>query len=329
MEIKENIPLAPFSNYRIGGPARYFIRVANLREMRDALKFWKTKIPELPIFFMGGGTNILFADAGFNGLIIQIAFKHLYLTGENIVSAGAGTLMVDLVEFCRRNSLVGLEWAAGLPGTVGGAVRGNAGAFGREMKDSIIRTESVKIDEPGRVIKRDRKNLAFGYRASFFKKNSGEIILNVQVKLRKGSKKKIGETGGKNRGYRREHQPLEFPSAGSTFKNVPLTQINADSNADKRGYISVNQRKNLRKSALVIKTDPFPVVPAAYLISEAGLKGQRKGGAEISVKHPNFIINRENASSSDVRELIRLAKDAVREKFGVDLEEEIIFVPTK
>ncbi len=329
MEIKENISLAPFSNYRIGGPARYFTRVGNLKELREALEFWKEKGAGRPIFILGGGTNILFDDAGFNGLVVQINLEHLYLIGKDVVSAGAGTSMADLVEFCRRNSLAGMEWASGLPGMVGGATRGNAGAFGREMKDSVIQTTSVKIGEPGRVIERNRKTLGFGYRTSFFKKNSGEIILGVRIKLRKGSKKKIEEIGKKNRDYRREYQPLEFPNAGSTFKNVPLTQINADSNADKRGYISVNQRENLRKSALVIKTDPFPVVPAAYLISEAGLKGQRKGGAEISVKHPNFIINRENASSSDVRELIRFAKDAVKEKFGVDLEEEIIFVPTK
>jgi len=305
--------LAEFSHYRIGGPARYFAEADDLEELRQAINFGKGK-PGLPIFFMGGGTNILFDDAGFPGTVIRINFKNLYLSDKNILEVGAGVPMARLVKFCRNNSLAGMEWAAGLPGTVGGAIRGNAGAFGREMGESVIEVRSLNLDQPGRIFRRRGSKLEFGYRTSFFKKNEREVILSSRLKVKKGRRAEIDRVIAGNLKYRRDRQPLEFPSAGSTFKNIPVDKIPPEI-------------EPLVSAA--IKTDPFPVVPVAFLISEAGLKGERRGGAEISEKHPNFIINRDKATAADVRALIELAKKSVKEKFGVNLEEEIISVPAK
>jgi len=192
-----------------------------------------------------------------------------------------------------------------------------------------------------KIIKRKNKECQFNYRHSIFKKTKKEIILEAKLVLKKGDKRFIKEVVQKNIEYRFKNQPLYYPSAGSVFKNVPLTQINADYtqiNADSQTQInadytqintdniSVNQRTHQYLSTFPIKTDPFPIIPAAYLISEAGLKGVSFGGAMISPKHPNFIVNVLSATAYDVKNLILLTKNEVYKKFKIKLEEEIEYL---
>lgn len=312
---EEKIPLSKYSNYKIGGLARYFFEARSVEEIIRAVE--KAQRMKIRVFVLGGGTNILFSDKGFNGLILKPNIQFIKREG-NLLRVGAGVLITQLLNNLITNNLTGLEWAAGLPGTLGGAIRGNAGSFGGEMKDIIKEVVSLDISKPGReIIKRNNQDCDFGYRSSVFKANKGrEIIIEATLIFKKGEKKLIQEIAEKNINYRKAHQPLEYPNIGSIFKNVPLTQIDAD--------ISVNQRTHQRLSAFPIKKDPFPVIPAAHLISEAGLKGISYGGAMISSKHPNFIVNVLGATAKDIKNLIQLAKKEVKKKFNIELEEEII-----
>ena len=333
---QENISLSRYSSYKIGGPARYFFEAKSIEEIIKAVN--RARQMKLPVFILGGGTNILFSDEGFDGLILKPNIQFIKRE-NNTLRVGSGVSITQLLNYSITKNLSGLEWAAGIPGTLGGAIRGNAGAFGGEIKDIIGEVISLDLSKrQPKIIKRKNKECQFNYRHSIFKKTKKEIILEAKLVLKKGDKKLIEETAQRNIDYRLKNQPLDYPSAGSVFKNVPLTQINADYtqiNADSQTQInadytqinadniSVNQRTYQYLSAFPIKTDPFPIIPAAYLISEAGLKGVSFGGAMISPKHPNFIVNVLNATAHDVKTLILLAKNEVYKKFKVKLEEEI------
>lgn len=305
--LKQNIDLKPHSNYKIGGPARYFYEAKTVKQLVQAVE--KARQLKLPIFILGGGTNLLIDDKGFVGAVIKPAINKLKRSG-NKVTVGAGVTMVKLHKFVIANSLSGLEWSGGLPGTFGGAVRGNAGAFGGEIKDCI--KEVVSLDISGKkpkIIRRGNKQCKFDYRNSIFKMRDGkEIILEATLVLKKGDKKEIRESIEEKIRYRLERHPMDYPNIGSTFKNVDVSKY-------KKRVITPFEHK--------IKPDPFPVIPAAVLISQAGLKGVAYGGAMISPKHPNFIVNVMDAKASEVKALIRLVKSSVKEKFGVELEEEI------
>lgn len=325
---QQNVSLKPHSNYKIGGAAAYFFEAKKLDEIIRALIQWRKNAPSQirkanpvgKIFILGGGSNILINDEGFDGLILKPNLQFIKKEGEDI-KVGAGVSMTELLNNLITKNLSGLEWAAGLPGTIGGAVFGNAGSFGSEMKNVVKEIISLDISTwPPKIIKRNNKDCNFGYRASIFKQQSfdklraREIIIEAIFNFKKGDKKKIRETTEKNMHHRRTRQPVDYPSLGSIFKNVPVAQINAD---NKRIDADIKR---------VIKRDPFPIIPAAYLISEAGLKGVSFGGAMISPKHPNFIVNIFNASSQDVKNLIALVKSEVNRKFKIKLEEEITYL---
>lgn len=308
VKIMEGVPLAEHSNYRIGGPARYFCEAANEEQIREGVLFAREQ--RVPLFILGGGTNLLIDDAGFNGLVLNPAVMQLAANGE-IVTVGAGISVAELLRFTIANSLSGLEWAGGLPGTVGGAIRGNAGAFRGEIKDRIVSADSFDA-ETMEAIERDNAACKFGYRSSVFKeKNGREIILRARLKLEKGDAQKIAAGIQEKINYRLERHPMEYPNIGSTFKNVDLELV----------------PKIWREAvAKVVKVDPFPVVPTAYLISEAGLRGTQHGGAMVSQKHPNFIVNLGGATATDVKFLIAAVKEGVFEKYAIRLEEEIQLV---
>jgi UDP-N-acetylmuramate dehydrogenase len=318
-KLKENIPLSKFSHYKIGGPARFFFEAKAAKDVQWAVK--EAKARKLPVFVLAGGTNILIGDEGFDGLVLHPVMQELVIKGATI-TAGAGVPMAELLRAAAGRSLAGLEWAGGLPGTVGGAVRGNAGCFGGEIKDSVVSVKSFDTKKM-KVVTRTARACSFAYRDSIFKKKNGtEIILSVTLRLKKGNKAEIARVIKERINYRAEHHPLEYPNIGSIFKNVPVGVVH------KRG--SVKYKNALRDSALSfrgarfsVKTDPFPVISAAKLISESGLRGVSAGGAMISPKHPNFIVNVLGAGSPDVHSLITLAKAEVRRKFGVSLEEEV------
>jgi UDP-N-acetylmuramate dehydrogenase len=310
---EEGRKLSAFSNYKIGGPAKFFFRAGSLPEIKNALREWRKTGGNF--FILGAGTNILFEDDGFDGLVLKPDFREIKKTGNNFLRVGAGVLVSELVDYFLENGFSGLEWAGGLPGTLGGAIRGNAGAFGGEMKDVVKKVASLGVSSRPEIIERKKEDCDFSYRNSIFKKqsplgtNPGEIIIEAVLDLKRGDKTLMNDIVRKNINYRKERQPLEYPNIGSIFKNINLK----------------NAPKNrIKEFEAAVKTDPFPVIPAAYLISEAGLKGISSGGAMISPKHPNFIVNVVGASSSDVKNLINLAKSEVKIKFKIDLEEEIV-----
>lgn len=305
--IKKDIPLKNHATFKIGGPARYFLIVKDKKNLVKALRVAKKL--NLPIFVFGGGSNLLISEKGFNGLAVKIQNTDgIILKSANVVEAFAGLPIKNLISFTARNSLGGLEWAGGLPGTIGGAVRGNAGAFGGEIKDSVVKVEA--LDENLNLRKLNNKQCGFSYRSSVFKQKNW-IILSVSVKLKKGNEKTIRKIAASNIKYRKDRHPMELPSAGSIFKNVPLSDFSPQFQ---------------EKLAAIVKKDPFPIVPAAYLISETGLKGIKTGGAQVSEKHPNFIVNLGGAKSEDILGLINLVKKEIKKKFGVEMETEVQMV---
>lgn len=217
--------------------------------------------------------------------------------------------MSDFVSFCSQNSLSGMEWAGGLPGTVGGAIRGNAGAYLGETKDNVLEVESLELSTL-KDKSRSKKECEFSYRMSIFKRDGDkEVILSAKFELKKGDREEIKRETQKKIDHRIDKHPMDVPNIGSTFKNVRLDLVPKE------------VAKEFEKS---IKPDPFPVVPVAKLIIGAGLMGEMHGGAQISTKHPNFIVNTGNAKASDVLFLVTLIKEKIKEKYGVTLEEEIM-----
>ena len=277
--ITQNEDLSLYSTYRIGGPADYFYKLKNADDLPAAISFAKEK--NIPYFLIGGGTNILFSDKGFRGLIIKNESAKI-VAKDNQITADSGVLISNLIRFSFDNHLTGLEKWWGLPGTVGGAVRGNAGCNGLETKDILVK---AKVLDPEtneiKEVKNDYFN--FDYRASKLKE-SNEILLSATFKLEKtetpvADQLKVAQETAKKR---HASQPPGL-TAGSFFKN------------------------------------PSPEKPAGLLIDQAGLKGKEVGGAKISEKHANFFLNAKGATQKDILELATLAKREVKAKSGIDL----------
>jgi UDP-N-acetylmuramate dehydrogenase len=308
MNIRKNIPLAQYTTFKIGGPAKFFCEAAQEEEILEALKFAKEK--SFPVFILGGGSNVLVSDKGFDGLVIKISNFKFRISNLRIICDG-GLSLGKAVSESVKAGLTGIEWAAGIPGTVGGAVRGNAGAkaLGGEMSDNI---DSVRVLNVADLQFKDYDSEMCGYeyRNSIFKQNPNLIILSANLKLKKGDKaeseKKIKEILAK----RKEKQPMEFPSPGSFFKN-PLVK---DKNLIKQFETDTGQK--IRDSK----------IPAPWLIEEAGMKGEKIGEAMVSEKHANFIVNIGGATAEDVVMLAAVIKTRVRNKFGIQLQEEVQMV---
>jgi len=275
-------PMREHTSFLIGGPADLFIEVADVNKMPQLLALLKEC--DVPFTVVGRGTNLLVSDEGIGGAVVFMADESLNFDGET-VTAAAGVKLTKMCVEAKVLSLSGFEFACGIPGTVGGAVYMNAGAYGGEIKDVIVSCTSLTQD--GKVVTRTADELALGYRTSIFKTN-GEIILSAAFKLIKGNKETIRSTMEDLLQKRKAKQPVEFPSAGSTFKRP-------------EGYF------------------------AAALIEQCGLKGYSVGDAEVSVKHSGFVINKGNATAADVLQLIEDIKKTVFEQTGVNLEMEVIF----
>jgi len=306
LRIQEDVKLADWTNYKIGGSARYFAEVRTHEELLQALEFARSR--DLEIFVLAGGTNIVISDHGFDGLVIKVEISQLRLESRKVV-AGAAVSIGRLVDETISAGLAGLEWAGGLPGTLGGAIRGNAGAFGGEIKDTVGSVTSVEIDT-GRSITRSNKECRFSYRHSIFKEVK-EIIVSAELGLTSGDPAVLREIADDHIAFRARRHPLEYPNGGSVFKNVPYESLNESAKKHFKDFV---------------KTDPFPVVPSGKIIEDAGLKGARVGDAQISPKHCNYFVNLNRASSRDIKALIDKAKRAVKEKFGIELELEQVLV---
>lgn len=309
MNFQQNVLLSDFSNYKIGGPAKLFVEIETTEELKEILL--SVAGDNEKIFILGGGTNVLIGDRGFDGLVIRNKIEGINIIDGGL-KVGSGVMIKDILDFCIENALMGLEWAGGLPGTIGGAVRGNAGAFKGETKDNVLEVRSIDIKT---LEEKQRANdeCSFGYRNSIYKSGIGEseFITHVVLGLIIGNKEEIREKIQQKIDYRINRHPMDYPNIGSIFKNIPLALLS----------------DSLRKEfAPFVKTDPFPIVPTTKLLALAGLKGKRIGDAMISDKHPNFIVNLGNAKATDVRALIEIARQAIKEKYNIDLEEEIIYL---
>lgn len=278
-------PMSRHTTFRVGGPAECFITVDTKEQLAKALSYLQRA--GWDFFILGNGSNLLVSDKGYRGVIIRLGeeFKRLSIKKDKVL-AGAGVVLAQAAQEAMAAGLGGFEFAAGIPGTVGGAVRMNAGAYGGDMAQIVEIVEVMAID--GEILLLDNETMEFGYRTSAIK-DRPYTVLGAEMKLIPGEKEAIAERMRELAQKRREKQPLEYPSAGSTFK---------------------------RPEGMF----------AGKLIMDAGLSGKSCGGAQISEKHCGFIVNKGNATAADVARLIRETTETVQDKFGVTLEPEVIFL---
>ncbi len=282
-----NEPMSKHTSFKIGGIADIFIVVNSINELQNILKEAKSK--NIPIYVIGNGTNLLVKDNGIRGIVMKLNLNNIDIKESEDqvdVFAESGVKLGILAHILLKNNISGFEFASGIPGTIGGAIRMNAGAHSGEMKDIVVETTYMDID--GNVHTINNREHEFKYRNSIFSRNE-YIILSTVLKLHRGNQKEIKSKMDEFARYRKEKQPLEYPSAGSTFK---------------RGKDFIT----------------------AQLIDECGLKGYSVGGAQVSTKHAGFIINTGNATAEDILKLVKYIKETVFEKTGkkIELELEII-----
>ena len=277
--------MASHTTFRIGGLADCFVQLENTEQLIKVQKYLSQV--GVPFFILGNGSNLLVSDAGFRGVILQIGPKMSKVTVEgNVIVAQAGASMAQIARTAMEHELAGMEFASGIPGTIGGGVVMNAGAYGGEL--SQIVTQVNVVNSEGEIMELDNETMEFGYRTSTIR-NNPFTVTEVILRLEKGDRQQIRERMEELAARRREKQPLEYPSAGSTFKRPA-------------GYY------------------------AGQLIMEAGLRGFQCGGAKVSDKHCGFVINTGNATAEDVRTLIREIQTRVKDQFNVNLETEVLFL---
>lgn len=301
MEVKENVPLAPLTTFHIGGPARWFVEVKNEEEIQAAIAFARERGTRFII--LAGCSNVLVPDEGLEALVIYIVEGDYSLTG-NVLEADAGCNLLKLIRAAGEKGLGGWEKLAGIPGTIGGAARGNAGAFGTEIKDVVTEVRALN-SETGEARAFANAECDFSYRHSFFKDHPEWIITRVSVELRSVEPKESVRLADETIAEREKRHLQNVKAAGSYFMNpVAPPEIVAMFEKEK----GVKSRENR--------------VPAGWLIEKAGMKGVSVGGAVASEQHPNYIVNIGLATAGDVRNLAEKIKTAVFKKFDIALHEE-------
>ncbi len=307
-QFKENEPLAKHVNMKIGGPAKFFVEAKSSQDVVDAIKLAKEN--NLKFFILGGGSNTLVSDEGFEGLVIKLAMRSISINGD-VVTAEAGAISATVARQTANAGLRGFEWAVSLPGTIGGAVRGNAGCFGGETKDNLV---SVKLLREGDVINVAAEDLKMKYRHSVLKElGNNDVILEATFKLTPGDKVEALALIDANLEKRKKSQPLGAASAGCMFKNYEFT--------DESTLAKLKQDADIPEAMLKSKR-----LAAGWLIDQAGLKGTKMGDAMVSEEHGNFLMNTGHATASQIMELISLIKMKVRDHYGIQLEEEVQFL---
>lgn len=283
--ILTNEPMSNHTSFRIGGNADIFVKAKTEEDIKQILKYANEK--EIPLTIVGNGSDLLVKDGGIRGIVLKVDIDTLKIDKINdedyIITVGAGVKNGYLAQKLLIDEIEGFEFASGIPGSIGGAIRMNAGAHGGEMKDIV--QETTCIDRQGNLIVLTNEEQEFEYRNSIFKTNK-YIILSTKLKLKKGIYREIKSKMDEYSEWRKEHQPIEYPSAGSTFK---------------RGTDFIT----------------------AKLIDECGLKGYSIGDAEVSTKHAGFVINKGNAKAKEVIDLIKYIKEKVADKFGKEIELEV------
>jgi len=284
-KILTNVPLKNHTTYKVGGNAKVMIYPRNVETLITLIN--KLKSDEVKFMVLGNGSNVLFSDEEYNGVIIKLDEFNKIEVHDNRIVAQAGAMMMKVCREAIKHELAGLEFASGIPGTVGGCIYMNAGAYNSDMGYVVSR---VKVLTPKMtVITMVNRELDFHYRTSFFKKHKDYIVLEATFNLQKGNRMLLEEVVADRKKRRLESQPLEYPSAGSVFRNPP------------NDY-------------------------SGRLIEELGYKGLERGGAKVSDKHANFIINYNNAKAKDIKELIDFIQEEVKKKYNIDLKVEQEFI---
>lgn len=277
--------MAAHTTFRVGGPADCLVELENAEQLQKVQRYLNQV--EIPYVVLGNGSNVLVSDEGYRGIVLQVGSKMSRILVEgNCIIAQAGALMSQVARIAYEHGLTGFEFASGIPGTVGGGVVMNAGAYGGEMSQVV--TKVTVVNPQGEIMELDNATMEFGYRYSTIK-NQPFVVTEVSYELKQGNPEEIKAAMDDLAMRRREKQPLEYPSAGSTFKRP-------------EGHF------------------------AGALIMDAGLRGFQIGGAKVSDKHCGFVINAGNATAADVMDLIREVQARVKEKFQVDLEPEVVFL---
>jgi len=281
--VMKDEPMSRHTTFRVGGTADFFVEIGSPEELLDIINYLTET--DRSYFILGNGSNLLVGDKGYEGVILHLGERFNSITVEgNTITAQAGALLSTVAKTAAKNGLSGMEFAAGIPGTIGGAVVMNAGAYEGEMKQII--TKVTVMTREGEILELDNETMEFGYRTSIIK-NRPFVVLSAVISLEKGDMASIQSKMDDFNNRRRSKQPLEYPSAGSTFKRP-------------EGYY------------------------AGKLIMDAGLRGYRVGGAQVSEKHCGFIINVGNATAADISELMDEVIEKVEKQFSVTLEPEII-----
>ena len=307
MQILENEPMSAHTSFKVGGPARFFVKAEHMDDLKSALSLAREK--GLPYFILGNGTNLLVSDRGYGGVIISLAgeFSEIEDLGGGMFKVGSGAPLGRFARHTLKQGYAGIHKLAGIPGTLGGAVYMNAGAYGQEVGTCC--TQVTVLDNDGNIRELSAAECGFGYRQSVFSKCAGngkgaEIILSATFQLQDAAS--LGKTIAdleaelaECMAKRKATQPLNMPNAGSTFKRLEVGAA----------------------------ATPTQVAPG-YYIEQAGLKGYRIGGAEVSTLHANFIVNVGNATATDIKSLSEYVQSKVTEKFGITLQREIILLGT-
>jgi UDP-N-acetylmuramate dehydrogenase len=302
--IVENTVIAPFTTFKIGGRAKYFLDAKNTQDILDGLRWAKEK--DIKFALIGAGSNLLVSDEGIDGLVIRVASKDMNIE-DTIVKVDAGVSLSVVTQKAFDFGLVGMEWAPTIPGNIGGSIRGNAGAFGGEMKDIV---KEVTVFDKGEIQKLANSDLEFGYRRSVLKNQSSDgVLLSAIIELKKGNVTQSRRQMIENITKKSQSQPVGQACSGCIFQNFE------GSITDQKVLSHFAELENFRVKGMI---------PAAFLIDKAGLKGEMVGGVEVSAKHANYIVNTKGGTYKDVMDLIKVIKKRVKEVFGVEIHEEVV-----
>jgi len=326
MHIYKDFPLSDILYYKIGGRAKFVLKIQNKEDLEKALDFvYKNKIKRiLPIGF---GSNLLLNDKPFDGAVlwfckaesISAESSSIVVWKDNLIEAFASAILDDVIQFSFVNNLIGLEWAGGLPSTVGGAVRGNVGAFGGEIKNHIENIKVADLNDSNHLINiLPNSKLQFSYRDSLIKRNKSLLIISVRFKLQKGTPEEVEKAKKVYQDhieYRNKNHPMEYPSCGSVFQNIVAKEDVEEILKKWPDAKELSAQKWHNKIAM------------GYVINRLGFSGFQTGGAQVSTKHANYIVNRNNARFNDVVSIIDKIKEKFSQTFGFspELELEIVY----
>lgn len=319
MRVFEHVPLTDVVYYKIGGKARFVVQVSSAEDTLEAIHFLRNNnINDIRI--IGLGSNLILPDSDFPGAVLLMrgegtTFEKI---SKNVVKSFAGETVDELIQFSFTHSLSGLEWAGGLPSTVGGAVRGNAGAFGSEIQKSVQTIEVVSLNDPELSVQTfSKEQAAFSYRNSHFKQQPNLVIVSATFALSPATEEEMVEARkvyAENIAYRKAHHPLEYPSCGSVFKNITDPK-----EVEKIVTVWPDVRELSEKKW-------HNKVSMGYIINRLGFSGKRIGGAEVSPKHTNYISNIDHAKAEDVKALITEIQTTFEQTFGFVPEPEVVIV---